>query len=564
MAQQQVLAAFALAGLVLIGWGSVFRWLCGSRVRDVDDLFGAFFEGWALLLGALQVWHLFCPVDERAALFAGVVAIVGLGLGTWRAWRRVARRIPRNAPALVLTALAAVWLSQQSLDGPRHGDAGGYYLPTILWMHAYPVVVGLGNLYAPYAYNQSYFLYAAAAELGPFAGRSYHIVNSLLLMGLLARGILGLWRVVWPRRAVRWNDLLYAFLLPGEIALALSIFLTSPAPDTGVFLIGAALFGSVLELANARPSVARFHLLAVVLFTLAGWTIKVSFAGMAAALLVVAPLGWHWRFRPSWREASHTATVAATIAVFMGIPWLIGNVLMSGCPFFPSAFAALDVRWRVHLDVQQWIQSDKYIGPLSLMWKEPLWVWRRLIGFGWGEPDVALPLAIGGTAMLVGPLLVSARRLFGSRRVRERLPWWIVLPPLVSLAFALRLTPMPRYAGATMWLVGITAVLLACGDWLRRTVLGRVTAAFATVVMSVWLASTAPTIWPGHRNFATAPAIQTDARVLASGLSINVPRGVEACFAAPLPCAPHPDPRLKLRRAGDLAGGFEIEQSNGE
>lgn len=558
-AQWQVLTAFALGAVVLIGWGALFRRLCGHSVRGVDDLLGALFEGWALLLGALQIWHLAFAVDRAAALFVVAVAGGGLALGGWRPWWSGLRRVPRNLPALALLLVAAVWLSQQALGGPRHGDAGGYYIPTIFWMRSYPVVVGLGNLYAPYAYNESYFLYAAAAEVGPFAGRSCHIVNSVLMMGLITRGVLGLWRVAWPWRAVNWNDLAYMFLLPGVIALSLSIFLTSPAPDVGVFIIGAALFGSVLELAGADARSARFHLLAMILFVLAGWTIKVAFVGMAAALLLVAPLAWWRRFRPSPRDLSRLALAAAAIAAFMFVPWLAGNVLMSGCPFFPSAVGALDVPWRVHQDVQQWIQSDKYVGPLALVWREPSWVWQRLINFGWGEPDVALPLIVAGCAVPVGLLLAVARRLFGHPRRAERLPVWIIVPPLASLAFALRWTPMPRYAGATMWLVGISATLLAGGEWLRRSALGRGVSVCATIAATVWLMTLAPTIWPGLKGFEMAPVIATDARALASGLSVNVPRGVDACFAAPLPCSPNPDPRLRLRRPDDLGSGFEID-----
>src|SRR4029077_11716499 len=125
---------------------------------------------------------------------------------------------------------------------------------------------------------------------------------------------------------VGWSDLAYALLLPGEVALALGIFLTSPAPDTGIFIVGAALWASVLAVASAEPRAARFHLLAVVLFALAGWTIKVAFAGMAAALLVVVPLGWWWRIRPPARELARVTLQAAAIAFFLLVPWIAGNV----------------------------------------------------------------------------------------------------------------------------------------------------------------------------------------------------------------------------------------------
>ncbi len=550
-AQRQVLAALVLAGIVLLGWGALFRRLAGYEVRTADDLFGACCEGWAFLLGGLQIWHFFAPVDARATIAATALAAVGLRW-TGSAWSGGFRRVARNLPALALSLVAAVWLSGFALGGPRHGDAGGYYIPTTIWMHEFPVVTGLGNLSAPYAYNISYFLYAALASVGPFADRPWHVVNATVLMIVLARGLVGCWRLASPWHHVEWNDLAYAFLLPGEIALGLGIYLTSMAPDTGIYLIGAGVLGSLIHVASSDARTARFHVLAVVLFLCAGWTIKVSFAGMAGALAVVVPLGWWWRFRPRARECAGVLLACALIAAFMIAPWLGSNVMMSGMPFFPSAFGAFDVPWKVQLDVQKWIESDKNVGPLSLLWQNPTWYLQRLDGYGWSERETALPLAVAAVAL---PLVVLAAPW--RRRSATALPWWIVVPPLVSLGFALRLTPMPRYAGATMWLCAITTVLVAIGGWLRRSAVGRALALTAVVAGSAFLAAPAAALWPTLREYEAVGRVQTETRVLASGLTVHFPAH-EACFAAPLPCTPNLDERLALRVPGDLGSGFYL------
>jgi hypothetical protein len=414
-------------------------------------------------------------------------------------------------------------------------------------------VIGLGNLSAPYAYNISYFLYAAATAVGPFADRPWHVVNASVLVIFLARGLLGCWRLASPWHRVEWNDLAYALLLPAEVVLALGLYLTSMAPDTGIFLVGAALLGSLVHVASdTDPRSARFHVRALVLFLCAGWTIKVSFAGMAAALAIAVPLGWWRRFRPTAREMRETLLGAAVIGLFTIVPWIGSNVLMSGCPLFPSAVAALDVPWRVRFDVQTWIESDKNVGPLSILWQNPRWYLQRLAGYGWDERDVALPLVVAAVASAFVVLGAPFRR---SERAAPS--WWIVVPPLVSLGFALRLTPMPRYAGATMWLCGITTVLVAIGPFLRRTAVGRALALAAVVAGSVWLAAPVDARWPRHRDFEGVGHVATETRVLASGLTVRLaPQG--ACFATPQPCTPHLDPRLALRVPGDLGGGFYI------
>jgi hypothetical protein len=236
----------------------------------------------------------------------------------------------------------------------------------------------------------------------------------------------------------------------------------------------------------------------------------------------------------------------------MVAPWIGSNVLMSGFPLFPSAVGGLDVPWAVRFDVQAWIESDKNVGPLSVLWQNPTWYLHRLAGFGWDERDVALPLAVAAVALPFVALLAPFRR--GERAAPS---WWIVVPPLVSLGFALRLTPMPRYAGATMWLCGITTVLVAIGPWLRRTGAGRVLALAAVVAASVWLAAPSEARWSTLRDFEGVGHVATETRALASGLTVRfAPQG--ACFAAPQPCTPNLDPRLALRVPGDLGGGFYI------
>jgi hypothetical protein len=46
---------------------------------------------------------------------------------------------------------------------------------------------------------------------------------------------------------------------------------------------------------------------------------------------------------------------------------------------------------------------------------------------------------------------------------------------------------------------------------------------------------------------------------LKTGFVVNVPRGTDSCWDAPLPCTPFPNPALRLRRPGDLRRGFMLD-----
>src|SRR5262249_6169965 len=207
------------------------------------------------------------------------VAAVGLfGLVTSGVcpWRRLARRALPAAPLLVTLAVAVWWLSNLSLGASPFGDTGGYYIPTIRWVIEYPVVVGLGNLYAPFAYNQSHFLYAALLEFGPFTRRSSHLVNTVLLLPLIARSLLGLWRMLRVGACPALADVFHALFLPAFVSLGAGFLLTSSAPDFAVFTTGVVLTGELFALVADSVQRARLHFLAVVVFATVGITVKLS------------------------------------------------------------------------------------------------------------------------------------------------------------------------------------------------------------------------------------------------------------------------------------------------
>jgi hypothetical protein len=91
-------------------------------------------------------------------------------------------------------------------------------------------------------------------------------------------------------------------------------------------------------------------------------------------------------------------------------------------------------------------------------------------------------------------------------------------------------------------------------------VVGRALACAAVVATTVWLAAPAERIVTDLTEFQVFAAYPSDARTLPSGLTVNVPRGIEACFGAPLPCTPYPDQRLALIEPGVLASGFWIDE----
>jgi hypothetical protein len=556
-AQLLVLATWAVAALGLVGIGQLVRRLLAIGAEEPGDLLGSFWLGWAALVLSLQTWHVFLPIDWRALGAASVAAIVGLAIGGAAPWAGLLRGALRGAPALVVCALAAFWLSNHALAGARYGDSGAYFIPTVRWLRAYAIVPGLGNLHAHLAFNQPYFFWVALLDLGPFAGRSSHVANGLLILALLCQIALAAWRLARRATPARPADLFLLLMLPGVLPLGLSIFVTSAAPDIAVFLLGAVASAELVALSTQDERRRERHLRALVVLTLAAVTSKLTFAGFGAGLLVVAPVVWLWLERPGRvRAARELALLGIIVAAAIG-PWIARNVVLTGCPFFPSMAIVLPVEWRVRTDIETWFRRAVNSGGVAVMLADPRWFVAQLVRWGWNAPEVLAPTVVGLVAVLLG----GVRRLWRARHPRLRSSIAIVLPALASLVFCLVNNPVPRYAGPTFSVLAAAGIIFAFGDVLLAGGAALRSLLFAAVLAATVLAARAgfDPLWLPLTGFEHNAPVRYEARQLETGLTVYVPTVSQACWDAPLPCTPFLNPALRLRREGDLQSGFVVD-----
>ena len=123
------------------------------------------------------------------------------------------------------------------------------------------------------------------------------------------------------------------------------------------------------------------------------------------------------------------------------------------------------------------------------------------------------------------------------------------------------MSPVPRYAGATVWVLAAMGLLLLVGDGIgaRRGGARLIVLLLAGTATTAMLRSGMDPLWLDLRDFELTARIRWEARQLETGSVVNVPIGIEACGEAPLPCTPYPNPALRWRRAGDLAAGFMLD-----
>ena len=530
-----ILGAWVVLAVAFAGVGTLLRRAWRAPLAGADDWLACFWLGWAATLYALQLWHVVLAVDGRALALvpvAGLAAIVTAGAAPWRI---VVRGVRTRWPAMVALVAVALWLANRALGGAQNGDSGLYHVPTIRWVAEHPLVPGLGNLSVFFADNQSYFLYAALVDVGPFVHGGHHVANALLLLVLAARVLLAVDRVA-RTRAPTPEDVFFALFLPAVAALAFDINLTSPSPDHAVFVLGVVLGGALIALGR-RP--ARADVLALAVVATAAITVKLSLAALAAATLLVALVPRRLRDVPA---------VAAIVALGL-VPWIGRGILLSGYPVYPSTLGAMPVAWRVPETVVREASGAILVSQAVPGWwwqavRNPAWLVRWLDSLEWLQRAVLVPVAIA-----IGAGLVAA-----IRRPRARVPATILVPPLASFVFCLVTAPRPRFAGAALWILAAEAVLLALGTdagaGSRRLVLA------GAIVLALLPFLDGRPVLRRLSGFEPQPRPRLEEVRLESGLVVRVPTVADSCWDAPPPCAPHPDPRLRLRRAGNLESGF--------
>src|SRR3990172_7784624 len=344
-----ILIGFAFWSAVLIGLGTLPRPWLGRHLDDLSDLPIAFWIGWALAILLLQLVNFVLPIRPWGAVVVIALGVLGLALHRQEIRQLVARQ--RRPPLVVLLVIAAlaVFVALRSTAPLIEGDSGEYHLGSVAWSSAYPLVRGLGNLLPRLAFNQSFFLYGAMLDLGPFVGNSYQLANGLLLVQIVALGVLSLRRVVSAPRdgAPRW--MFFALMLAPALHQMNDERFFSLSPDSAPFLLGIVLLGECLDiLLRPEGGVEARDVARVTLLGAAGVACKQSFLAFGLSAVFIIWLAWLWQHRRlNLRARILELWPALVIGVVIAGGWIARGLLLSGYPFFPTTALPLSVAWRV-------------------------------------------------------------------------------------------------------------------------------------------------------------------------------------------------------------------------
>ena len=559
-----------LAGL-LIGLGAATWRLCGASTPV--HLSSAFFVGWAVWIGILQLLHFWIPMSE-AAVSALLIALGGMG-SIWSRrplGARLGTALREHSLILFGLAVFALWLSNRSLGPLLAVDAGLYHLSSIQWASDYPLVTGLGNLHGRLAFNSAAFLWLSSLDSWPAMFRSFNVALGPLLLAAIAR--MALRTKAWSSgtEAPQATRVFHAALLLPLLYAAAVMHVSSTNPDWIVLILGGVLASELADLmgldTDANPS---GNFLAIAALCAAGIAVKLSFAALGGAVLAVATVQVLRLHSKHQRNALRDLLPGILLVLLLLIPWSLRSFEMSGYPAYPSTLFAVDVPWRV---------------PEARVESELRWIrsWARAPGQSpdhvMGNADWIVPWfkdrlrSSDSVALLLFPLALSAWGLLwlGLRRTTVS----SLKPPLIGpFAFAVlvwfAVAPDPRFLGSSLWAcaAGLLAAMPRRGTAGDVSDLGRMiagggaalcTLGFLAFVGYMGSRVGGAYIRPGPSDGRyPVQRVQTEEFRTRSGLILNIPRKGDRCWEAQLPCTPFATPRLRLRIDGQLDSGYELE-----
>ena len=563
--------------LLIFGASVLFLWLIGAacffRSAGLRSYFHAPWLGYGLLVGSLQITHLFSPVDrEFSTVFVAISSFAALCV---LVRSLLVKGLPPKADTLrglgwlillfAVALIAFVPVFNSCTKEMNRYDLGLYYLKTIRWIEGFAIVPGLSNVQDHLGFNQSAFLATSFFDsLMPHRWGLFLVGGILpwlgLTLSLFAMVRLALSRFVREEHT-QPIEVAYAVSLPAWIFIFVGGDTSSATPDctSACLMLHFFLIFACFMLARVNE---RHNYLGEILFLGALCIcIKLNTLGLVAGIwalcVVTLLLG-----RQGALFFQRQVVVVAAISIFMLMTWMGRGVLISGYPFFPSSALAMPVEWKTpatRVDgfrtlVMGWARDrENFAQPLTTWLWVPNWLSRIAPElpnrFTWPAQTGLTGLTMLATFALFAPAL---RRNLGNLLL-------LVTPLLLYMMFWFLTAPEPRYFGPSIWIFALCPALtfIACGV---RTGLVVSTANLCLNALPIFFAAS-EFHWSWSRPEPRLPLVKVvETAPVASnyGVMVWVPAKGDQTFDSPIPSSQGPVPGLALLNPEKgIAGGFK-------
>ncbi len=268
----------------------------------------------------------------------------------------------KTNPYLLILGCICLFPAILIASGPvGYHDTGMYHAQAVKWINEYGTVYGLGNLHHRLAFNSSWFYFAAFFDILSFDGRTAHVINLVPYTLVLLICLSGFYNLF--KKNISVSQILKCLLaLPICAAPFLTIvFLPSLSPDlvVAVFILYALIL--TIDYCEKRETPgggqAERHgetYILLVCLSLFLPTVKLS---SLPVLLFAFFIG----VKVENRKIKLLLTSSLVGAIVL-LPFLLGNVLLSGYLLFPVPQIDLfSFDWKVPYQVAENVRkSIKY------------------------------------------------------------------------------------------------------------------------------------------------------------------------------------------------------------
>lgn len=245
----------------------------------------------------------------------------------------------RPAGNIYIYLFVFLFMAYGTSHGIMHYDSDLYHAQAIRWIEEYGVVKGLGNLHVRFAYNSAAFPLSALYSLKFFGGQSYHVMAGFFAL-LLA------WQCVDIKNVLRRRHLVISdFARLAAIYYLFTIYDEMVAPASDYFL-SIMVFYVIILLLDMYVRHERSYVPYILLALLGIYTITIKLS--AAPMILITAIPIVKLFRGRTREKLRAFWTAVILALFIAVPFLVRNVIISGWLLYPVTFLDLfGVEWKI-------------------------------------------------------------------------------------------------------------------------------------------------------------------------------------------------------------------------
>jgi hypothetical protein len=353
-----ILNWFAI-GFICFTFGQVFhlsirKFFLKDTDQSVKDVFAHICVGLAVLYFITYLYFLFFPVQQPffIGLLIGAIVISFVIFQNYSFVKKFSNYKWLRCLLIILLSLLFInYLMKAAFisatPSPNYDD-GLYYRQFINWINQYSIIPGLGNIHFRLANNSTWHLLSAVFSYTFFKEVSFNDLNGFVFIALIGSSLQAVYNLLiyGENRVSNYIRIFSSILLVLHKETFFTIhnyfFSTAPAAD----FPAAVITWTILVLLIEKIESADFYIfdatsVYIAFLTCFVLTIKLSIVPISLAIVLILYVEIkQQRFKNFFR-------LGFLLSLFV-LPWLIGNIILSGYLIFP--FYQIDlfnVDWKI-------------------------------------------------------------------------------------------------------------------------------------------------------------------------------------------------------------------------